>query len=143
MPGLSDFPARGRITRINGDTILFRPAGTNYELHLNAAAEGYTGPVDQPVGGMMRVSARKIWTVPSGGNFIEPIMGRPRIIQGRVKWLDERELVVQAGAPFIIELPMSNTAIDLAHGPIEVGALVNVTAAPGATFAALASASVR
>jgi hypothetical protein len=72
--------------------------------------------------------------VPSGGNFIAPIFGPPRIIQGRVKWLDEQMLVVQAGAMIVAELPLEDQAIDLANGVIGVGTLVNVTAMPGATI---------
>ena len=54
---------------------------------------------------LIRGSGRKVWTVPSGGNFITPIMGPPKIVQGRVKYADEKQLVIQAGANVIIDLP--------------------------------------
>ncbi|HEV8292608.1 MAG TPA: hypothetical protein VGP94_11825, partial [Tepidisphaeraceae bacterium] len=84
--------------------------------------------------GFIIVSARKIYTVPSGGNFIQPIFGPPRIIQGRVKYLDEKEMVVQAGAPIIVQLPVEEDAYDLASGDLMVASLVNVVALPGARF---------
>jgi hypothetical protein len=133
MASPGDFPARGKIRQINGDMVVFVPAGTNYELHLRHDG-AFEGPMDRPLQAVIRVVARKVWTVPSGGNFIQPIFGSPRIIQGRVKWLDERRLVVQAGTSFLVELPSSEHALDLAHGGIEVGSLVNVTALPGATI---------
>lgn len=134
MASVNDYPARGRVKQSNGDTIVFLPAGTNYELRLKSEGGAYAGPIDTPVEGIIRVTARKIWTVPSGGNFIQPIFGEPRIIQGRVKWLDERLLVIQAGTSFVVQLPQSERAIDLANGAIEASTLVNVTALPGATF---------
>jgi hypothetical protein len=130
----NDYPARGKIKQIDGDTVVFVPSGTNYELHLKREGESITGPIDKPIEATIKVTARKLWTVPSGGNFVQPIFGSPRIIQGRVKWLDERRMVVQAGANFLVELPGNSQALDLASGGVEVGSLVNVTALPGATI---------
>jgi hypothetical protein len=134
MVSAIDYSARGRVKEINGDTLVFLPAGTTYELHLKLAGGAYTGPLDRPVDALIRCQARKIWTVPSGGNFVQPIFGQPRIIQGRVEWLDEKTLVVRAGATFIVEVPTSSAAIDLANGAIEAGAMVNVTVLPGAAI---------
>lgn len=134
MSSLNAFPAHGSVKEIAGDKLVFNPLDTNYELRLKPA--GPTPPADPslPVAGLIQVTARKLWTVPSGGNFIAPIFGEPRTIQGRVKWLDETTLVLQAGTTVIVKLPASQAAIDLANGGIEIGALVNVTALPGATF---------
>jgi len=131
----AEFPARGKLIEVNGTTAVFQPAGTNYQIHLNLP-ENKASIVagDQPIELLIRVRARKVWTVPSGGNFIAPIFGPPKIIQGRVKWLDERTLFVHAGTNFIVELPGSDQALDLANGPIGVGTMVNVTAMPGATM---------
>jgi hypothetical protein len=136
MPSANDFPARGRIAETNGDGVIFEPAGTTYRLYLKLAngEQSYSGPVGKPVEGLVRIRARKVWTVPSGGNFVAPIFGPPKTVQGRVKWLDEQHLVVHAGTTFLVDLPSAEAAVDLANGPIEVGALVNVTALPGAVF---------
>lgn len=137
MPDITDFPARGRVKQVNGDTIVFAVANTNYELHLKCADGPYAGPVDEPVQGLIHVVARKLWSVPSGGNFIAPIFGPPRTIQGRVKWIAAPSIIVQAGTHFVVDLPAADEAIDLAHGAIEIASLVNVTALPGGTFSLL------
>jgi len=128
-----DLPAKGKVIENRGETIVFQPAGTNYQLQLIVEGEAYDVPVDQPVECTIRVQARKVYSVPSGGNFIQPIFGPPRIIQGRVRWLDERHIVVQAGAPIVVQLPVEQDAMDLNRGPIAQGSLVNVVALPGAT----------
>jgi hypothetical protein len=133
MPKAIDFPAVGKVLSRDDTSLLFNPQNSNYELKL--AIANYDGPVAQRVEGLIIVSARKIYTVPSGGNFIQQIFGPPRVIQGRVKYLDEKEMVVQAGAPIIVQLPAAEDAYDLANGDLMVASLVNVVALPGARFA--------
>ena len=134
---LIERPTRGKILAVNDDSLVFAPFGTSYELFLKTA-ERYAGPTNTPVEVVIRATARKVWTVPSGGNFIAPIMGPPKIIQGRVVHADEKQLVVRAGAMFLIDLPTAEHAIDLPSGPITVGNMVNVTAFAGATVEILA-----
>ena len=124
--------AKGKVAGTKDGLVTFAPLGTNYELHL--VAPGYGGPVGSLTHGIIRAVARKVWTVPSGGNFIAPLFGSPRTIQGRVRALNETSILVQAGAPVVVDLPADSNGIDLANGPITVGALVNVTALPGARF---------
>ena len=133
MSKATDFPAVGKILSRDDTSILFSPQNTTYELKLESP--NYDGPVGPRTEGFITVTARKIYTVPSGGNFIQPIFGPPRIIQGRVKYLDEKEMVVQAGAPIIVQLPAQEDAYDLASGDLTVASLVNVVALPGARFA--------
>lgn len=127
-----DFPAVGRVLSRDDTFVVFNPLNTNYELKLQVA--NYAGPVGQRVEGFISVPARKIYTVPSGGNFIAPIFGPPRIIQGRVKYLDEREMVIHASTSIIVQLPAGQDAFDLANGDLMVGSLANVVAQPGAKF---------
>ena len=124
--------ARGKITSTAGGVVKFAPSNTNYVLHLSAPQ--VAGPLNTLVEGVVRVTARKVYTVPSGGNFIAPIFGPPRTIQGRVRALNGSSIVVQAGMPIHVELPAEASAVELANGPIAVGSLVNVVALPGATF---------
>jgi hypothetical protein len=124
--------ARGKITAVKDGVVHFAPSGTNYDLHLSTARD--VGAAGVLVEGVIRVTARKVWTVPSGGNFIAPIFGPPRTIQGRVRALDERSIVVHAGVPIHVELPAAETGYDLADGPISVGKMVNIMAMPGASF---------
>jgi hypothetical protein len=127
-----DLTAAGKVSSVGDGVVVFLPANTSYELRL--AGPNYGGPVGKPVRGVIRVKARKIWTVPSGGNFISPIFGPPRIVQGRVRAIEPNRLVVQAGPLVHVDLPNDDIIYDLADGPITVGRLVNVTALPGATF---------
>jgi len=73
--------------------------------------------------------------MPSGGNFVTPIFGPPRVVQGRVRYLEEGGLsAVQAGVPIIVTLPAEEVAYDLVNGPITTAAIINATILPGATF---------
>src|SRR5262245_18542977 len=94
MSSITDFPARGRITAISDDKVTFQPTNTNYELSL-AIPKDFGGKVGALVDGVIRVAALKVYTVPSGGNFVSPIFGPPRTIQGRVKFVDQKQLVIQ------------------------------------------------
>jgi hypothetical protein len=130
--------AHGKVTGTAGDLVTFVPANTTYELHL--VAPGYSGAIKTPVDGIVRVKARKAYSVPSGGNFITPLYGPPKIIQGRVRAIDGNAIVVQAGTPVHVTLPGESSAVELANGAIAVGTIVNVVAFPGATFELLSSA---
>ena len=130
MTTTTEITAAGKIIATRNGMVVFRPTGTNYELYL--AFRGDVGPLNVPVKAVIRAVARKIWTVPSGGNFIAPILGTPRTIQGRVRALDQGSMVVQAGTPIVVEFPTDDSAFDLANGGIRVGSMVNVVAQPGA-----------
>src|SRR5204863_1682412 len=136
------FPTRGKVIAVQDGMVVFTPRDTTYEMHLRTP-KAYTGPLNTPVDALIRLSARKLYTVPSGGNFITPIFGPPRIVQGRVKYLDEKEMVVQAGTSIIVQLPAQEDAYDLASGDLTVASLVNVVALPGAKFALAPVAAAR
>lgn len=135
MPSASDFPARGKVLRVENGVVVFQPANTNYELHL-ALAKGAEAPAPSglSVSAVIRCTARKVMTMPSGGNFITPIFGPPRVIQGMVRYLEERVAVVQAGAPIVVTLPADDAAYDHNAGPITTGRMINATLLAGATF---------
>jgi hypothetical protein len=125
--------ARGRIIESRPGLVIFQPKATTYELHLETGSD-YVGPLNKPIQGRILFKARKLYSVPNGGNFIAPIVGPPRTLQGRVIDLTPTQIVLQAGAPVVIDLPSEPHAIDLGSGPIEEGAIVNVVAFPGARF---------
>ncbi len=141
MPSNTDFPASGKIIRVDDSFVVFTPANTNYEIKLMTAAK-YDGPVDTLIEGLILATARKLWTVASGGNFVAPIFGPPRIVQGRIRFLDQTSMVVQAGVPIVVKLPAADSAYDLNSGAMSIGTLVNATIMPGAGFE-LVSAAVR
>jgi hypothetical protein len=132
MPGLMEQSARGQVIEVRDGMVVFNPAGTRYQMHLVAGK--YAGPLHQPISAIVRVTARKVYTVPSGGNFIAPIFGQPRTLQGRVVSVDDRVMVIHAGLPVVVDLPSAETAIDLDNGQITVGSMVNVVALPQARF---------
>lgn len=140
MSSITDFPARGRIIAIGDDKVTFQPSNTNYELSLGVSKD-FQGKVGALVDGLIRVAARKVYTVPSGGNFVSPIFGPPRTIQGRVKYVDDKQVVVQAGVPIVVDLPAEDSALDLHDGGIGVGSLINVVGLPGARFELLGVAA--
>lgn len=142
MATWQDFPARGKVREVRGNTVVFLPSGTNYELHL-LTDPSYDGPLDTPIEAIIRLQARKVYSVPSGGNWVQPIFGPPRIVQGRIRWLDENHLVVQAGTHFLIDLPTDRSGIELSHGELAVNRLVNVVGLPGARFELLQPAQVQ
>jgi hypothetical protein len=138
MPSLADFTARGKVTAVNDASVVFAPKDTSYELHLVTKGR-YDGPVNVPVDARVRATVRKLLTVPSGGAFVSPIFGTPRTVQGRVRHAEEGAIVVQAGMPFVLELPAADHALDLNSGPITVGRMVNAIVLPGASFELVAS----
>ena len=132
MATLTQLPASGKVISVREGQVIFCPAGTNYEMYL--ICPGYSGPLNALTQGIVRVKARKIYTVPSGGLFITPIFGPPRIIQGRIRSIDENSMVLHAGGPIIVEFPGDDSAFDLANGGLSAGKIANVVALPGATF---------
>jgi len=122
--------ASGKVIAVKDGLVIFNPAGTSYELQL--ACPKFEGTLNTPIKAMIYMVARKVYTVPSGGNFVSPIFGPPRMVQGLVRAGDERSLVVHAGCPFHVDLPIADSGIDLTNGPISVGRMVNVVCQPGA-----------
>jgi hypothetical protein len=123
-------PSVGKVISSQDGIVVFQPTGTRYEFRL---AGSFKGTLNSPVKCTVRVKARKVYTVPSGGSFVAPIYGPPRIVQGQVRKADSRSLIVQAGScSFHVELPHEESGIDLDDGPIFTGRLVNVVCEPGA-----------
>ena len=141
MPSINDFPAAGVVTAVNQNIATFLPHGTTYELEL-VSPDGYTGPLNRRFNCLIRAKARKVFTTNAGGSFVAPIFGRPRVIQGRVLYVEDGLIVVRAGVNIVVELPARDNAIDLERGPIEVGSLVNVVAEPGAAMELLVPVAV-
>jgi hypothetical protein len=143
MPTPSDFVAKGKILRVESNIVVFNPAGTTYELHLvNQGAQTPAASANS-ISCYIRAAGRKVWTVPSGGNFVVPIFGPPKIVQGRVRYLDERLMIVHAATPVHVTLPADEDAYDLINGPVTLATLVNATLQPGATFELASVAAAR
>ena len=73
---------------------------TNYELHLVPQGAIHTEP-GRRILGIISAQARRIDTVQTGGRYVEPVMGRPRRVQGSILAVlaGSNTLVVDAGMP--------------------------------------------
>lgn len=58
-------------------------ANTSYVLHLLPVGPVKARPGEKVLG-TIRARARRVDVVPSGGKYVEPVIGRPRRVQGRV-----------------------------------------------------------
>lgn len=113
--------------------VRLRFANTSYELYLLPAAPVKAEPGDKVLG-IISGRARRIDRVPSGGKFVEPVIGRPRRVQGRVIGHDSSDgqgkLIVDAGVPMHFALTDGRQhAKDFA-----VGDMVSFDVLEGATF---------
>lgn len=104
---------------------------SNYDLHLRP-----TGPITAQPGkrliGVVRAKARRVDLTETGGRFIEPVMGRPRRVQGPVVSVDAdaNTITVNAGVPIVCELTDPRKKAD-AFAP---GQFVGFDVLEGATF---------
>jgi hypothetical protein len=109
--------------------IVLEVPNTSYQLHLIPA-----GPIATPVGkrliGKISVKARRIDVVGTGGQYIEPVLGRPRRIQGTVIGTKDGAVIVDAG------VPVHSTPMDPRQSAdqFQPGQFVSFDAEPGATF---------
>ncbi len=121
---------RGTLLESLPDRIVLAVPGTDYRLHLVVAR-----PIDAAVGshicGRIEVSARRIDVTRVGGQFIDPVYGRPRIIQGRVVATGQEHptMIVRAVVPLHVKVRPPQRP-----GDFEVGTMVNFSVDPGAVF---------
>ncbi len=106
---------------------------TNYQLHLISTSEIST-PVGKTAMGMIQVHARRVDVVGAGGRFIDPVIGRPRRVQGMVVSTDSSAgtITVNAGIPVIVKLTDDRQSPD----DFEKGQIVAFGVLAGATFTA-------
>lgn len=106
--------------------------GTDYRLHLRV-----DGPVPAGVGqrmvGTIRVRAKRVDVVNTGGRFVEPVFGRPRRLQGRIIGgdVDANQIHLHCGGPvFVCDLTDGRQKA----GDFAVGQLVAFDVESGAAF---------
>jgi hypothetical protein len=76
--------------------VKFGVPNTSYELHLRPVGEIKAQPGKRLIG-VIRGEARRIDIVTTGGRYVEPVMGRPRRVQGTVVRHEGGAIVVDAG----------------------------------------------
>lgn len=104
---------------------------TSYQMHLRPTA-AIRAEIGKRILGVIRVTARRVDVVDTGGKYVEPVYGRPRRVQGRVLSIDNsaRTIVVDASAPIHLALnDARQQASDFTQGD-----LVSCDVLDGATF---------
>jgi hypothetical protein len=129
--------ARGTLTGVVAPTatkpgyITITIPNTSYDLHLLPA-----GPVKAEVGkrivGTIHAKARRIDDVKTGGRYVEPVLGRPRRVQGSIVAVEpsRNEIVVNAGVP----IHAAPTDPRQKAADFTVGQFVSFDVLDGATF---------
>lgn len=124
LPATATRPAYAVLTVHNSDYRLhLLPHGT----HGPAALEARKGA---RAIGRIRASARRIDVCGTGGKYIDPVVGPPRRIQGRVLANTGGVLVVHAGVP----IACKPTSPGQKAEQFPLGEMVTFDALPGATF---------
>lgn len=120
-----------RLEEAGRDRIVVSVPGTEYELAL--VPTGTTGtPVGKRLRGTISGRAQKLHRANAGGEFLEPVHGHPRIVQGRIREVDAAggRLLVQAVVPMWIEPVAGQSARDF-----RAGEMVNFYMESGVAFA--------
>ncbi len=78
--------------------VTFAVPNTSYELHLLPVGEVKATP-GKRLTGVISAQARRIDVVGTGGQYVEPLIGRPRRVQGTVIRTEGAAVVVDAGIP--------------------------------------------
>lgn len=104
---------------------------TSYQIYLIPTVPVTVRPGHRVIG-TIRMSARRIDEVQSGGRYLEPVFGRPRRVQGTIIAIESDAIVVNAGVPVWVQ------PTDPRQSPSDfrVGQFVSFDALDGATFAA-------
>lgn len=117
------------------DLIVVQLPGTDYKMRLAIDPAGLAKlPAPGPgtrVAGRVTARAKRVDIVRAGGRFVDPVIGRPRRLQGHVAAVDAHAntLTVSAGLPAVVTLTMNQRAESF-----PVGALVAFDVERGARF---------
>ncbi len=122
--------AEFRLLRLEEGVGTFGVPGTGYRISL-VVPEGFDSPAGRRIRGRVRGHALRMHRTSAGGNFIEPLEGRPRIVQGTVIAVDPDadEVILDLVVPFRIAMAEGQSASDFATGE-----MVNFYMHPGAAF---------
>lgn len=102
---------------------------TSYQMHLVPTSPVSTEPGSRVLG-TIRGKCRRIDVVGTGGKYVEPVIGRPRRVQGKVIKITGDSVVVDAGVP----VHCTPTDPRQKPGDFQVGQLVSFDVLEGATL---------
>lgn len=113
----------------------FSVPGTQYHLNLDVE-DDLSAFIGQRVRGRVHGRALRMHRAAAGGNFIEPLQGRPRIVQGTVLAVDpsNQEVILDLVVPIRVAMAEDQSATGFATGE-----MVNFYMEPGTRFVAEAS----
>ncbi|HMD55833.1 MAG TPA: hypothetical protein VKJ65_14905 [Phycisphaerae bacterium] len=105
------------VESVSPDSITLNVPGTNYRNTFKWAGN-QTPETGKKIYGDVRAMARKVEEVSDGGNYVEPLFGPPRRMQGLVLTQDtlKNELVVLVGYQVHVTVPATQKASDFAVG---------------------------
>ena len=105
------------VESIENDLVTLKTPSANYRntFKCSSAADLAVG---KWVSGSIHAPARKIDVVSEGGNYVEPLFGRPRRMQGLVlrQNVAENSLIVQTAYETTAQLPLQQQAADYPAG---------------------------
>ena len=134
LPEIAEF----KLVSMDADSGVFAVPGTGYRLTLQVP-EGFNAPIGRRIRGRVRGRALRMHRTGAGGNFIEPLDGRPRIVQGTVLAIDlaADEVLMDLVVPIRVAMADDQSASGFATGE-----MVNFYMEPGTRFVAEASGNV-
>lgn len=110
--------------------IVFAVPNTSYAMHLRCDPPPGPERVGKRLLGTIRAQGRRLDVVTTGGRYVEPVMGRPRRVQGTVVRIEDGKLVVDAGMPIHLALTDGRQKAE----EFTVGQMVTCDVLEGATF---------
>ncbi len=122
--------ARGVAAAVKDGHLTLALPDTDYRIDLLTK-----GAIDAAPGrrteGTITAQARRIDVIKSGGRYFEPVIGRPRRVQGRIVAIDEsaNTITVLAAAPIVCRVGPGQSA-----GKFMVDQQVSFDVEPGAVF---------
>ncbi len=105
------------VESIKNDLVTLKTPNANYRNTFKCVSAGEL-VVGKRVSGTVHAPARKIEAVSQGGNYVEPLFGRPRRMQGLVLQQNTAKniLIVQTGYEVTVQLPPPQSAADYPVG---------------------------
>jgi hypothetical protein len=122
---------RARLEESGPEGFVISLPGTEYMLRLHLRGATAVAP-GKRISGVITGTAQKFHRASAGGEFIEPVEGHPRIVQGRVRATDAsaNRVLVQAVVPMWVTPAAGQSARDF-----HAGDFVNFYMESGVTFA--------
>ncbi len=124
-----------RVASLGDGVAEFTVPGTQYHLHL-VVDPGFEAAVGHRIKGRVHGKALRMHRAGAGGNFIEPLQGRPRIVQGTVLAVDPaaNEVILDLVVPVRVAMQSGQSATAFSTGDV-----VNFYMEPGTRFTAISA----